>query len=266
MFDDYQLLQRYAHEGSEAAFAELVSKYVNLVYSAALRRLGGDPHLAQDVAQLVFTDLARKARSLRREVVLAGWLHRATRFAAAQLIRGERRRQRRKQEAVVMNISESTSDWEQIRPLLDEALDELSRVDRDALILRFMEQRSFSEVGRALGSNEEAARKRVSRALERLRELMVSRGVTTTAAALSTAVTVNAVQVVPAGLTSTLTTAALASTGTGAAATLTALKFMAATKLKLGLGALALAGVATILLMEYQSKVRLREENESLRG
>src|SRR5206468_4836074 len=237
MLDDHQLLRRYANDGSEAAFAELVSRYVNLVYSAALRRAGGDEHLAQDVAQLVFTDLARKARSLPHEVVLAGWLHRATRFAAAQLIRTERRRQRREQEAVVMNISESTSDWEQIRPLLDEALDELSRADRDAVILRFMEQRSFSEIGRALGSNEEAARKRVSRALEKLRALMVRRGVTTTAAALSTAVTVNAVQVVPAGLAATLTTASLASAGTGTATTLTTLKFMAATKLKIGLGA-----------------------------
>src|SRR5258705_146131 len=131
MFDDHQLLRRYANDGSEAAFAELVSRYVNLVYSAALRRAGGDAHLAQDVAQLVFTDLARKARSLPPEVVLAGWLHRATRFAAAQLIRGERRRQRREQEAVGMNISESTSGWGEIRPLLDEALDELSGADRD---------------------------------------------------------------------------------------------------------------------------------------
>src|SRR6266446_2380915 len=149
MLNDEQLLRRYAADGSEAAFGELVSRYVNLVYSAALRRAGGDAHLAQDVAQLVFTDLARKAGSLPPEVVLAGWLHRATRFAAAELIRSERRRKRREQEAVVMNISESTSDWEQIRPLLDEALDELSRTDRDAVILRFMEQRSFSEVGRA---------------------------------------------------------------------------------------------------------------------
>ncbi len=265
MSGDHQLLRRYADEGSEAAFAELVSKYVNLVYSAALRRAGGDTHLAQDVAQLVFADLARKAGSLSPEVVLAGWLHRATRFAVAQVIRSERRRQCREQEAVAMNTSESGSDWEQIRPLLDEALDELSAADRDALILRFMEQRSFSEVGRALGSNEEATRKRVSRALEKLRELMVRRGVTTTAAALSTAVTVNAVETVPAGLAATLTTASLASAGTGTATTLTALKFMAATKLKLGLSVFAIASAATVLLMEHQSKVTMRKENDSLR-
>src|SRR5580765_1399437 len=136
MLDDRQLLRRYVADGSEAAFGELVARYVNLVYSAALRRTGGNTHLAQDVAQLVFTDLARKAGSLPRDVVLAGWLYRATRYATAQLIRTERRRQSREQEAVTMNVIESAStpDWEQIRPLLDEALDELSRVDRDALL------------------------------------------------------------------------------------------------------------------------------------
>jgi len=103
MDDDRQLLRRYAKDGSEAAFGELVARHVNLVYSAALRRTGGDAHLAQDVAQLVFTDLARKARSVPENVVLAGWLHRATRYAAAQLLRTERRRAAREQEAVTMN-------------------------------------------------------------------------------------------------------------------------------------------------------------------
>ena len=174
MLDDRQLLRRYA-DGSEAAFGELVARYVNLVYSAALRRARGDWRLAQDAAQLVFTDLARKARSLPKGVVLAGWLHRATRYAAAQLLRTERRRQAREQEAVAMKALEfkSTRDWEQIRPLLDEALDRLNCTDRDASLLRFFEQRSLAEVGRALGSNEDAARKRVSRALERLRALLL---------------------------------------------------------------------------------------------
>ena len=153
MFDDRQLLQQYADEGSEAAFGELVARYVNLVYSAALRRTGGDAHLAQDVAQLVFTDLARKAGSLPKDVVLSGWLHRASRFAAAQLMRTEHRRQAREQEAATMNAleSEPTPDWRDIRPLLDEALDALGDGDRDALLLRFFEQRSLAEVGRAIG-------------------------------------------------------------------------------------------------------------------
>src|SRR5437870_13830471 len=114
MLDDHQLLRRYANDGSEAAFAELVSRYVNLVYSAAFRRTGGDAHLAQDVAQLVFSDLARKARTLPDGVVLAGWLHRATRYAAAQLLRTERRRVEREKKAVAMSTleSEPAPDWE----------------------------------------------------------------------------------------------------------------------------------------------------------
>jgi RNA polymerase sigma factor (sigma-70 family) len=146
MFDDQQLLRRYLADGSEAAFGELVARYVNLVYSTALRRTGGDAHLAQDAAQLVFTDLARKVRSLPENVVLAGWLHRATQFAAAQLLRTDRRRMAREQEAVAMNAltPETTPDWNQIRPLLDLALDELGDDDRDAVILRFFEQRSLA--------------------------------------------------------------------------------------------------------------------------
>jgi RNA polymerase sigma factor (sigma-70 family) len=178
MVEDQQLLREYAAGGSEAAFGELVARYVNLVYSAALRRAGGDPHLAQDAAQLVFADLARKARSLPKGVVLAGWLHRATYYAAAQLLRTERRRQAREEEAVAMNAltSEPATDWEQLRPLLDQALDRLGAADRDALVLRFFEQRSLAEVGHALGSNEDAARKRVTRALEKLRADLVRRG------------------------------------------------------------------------------------------
>jgi RNA polymerase sigma factor (sigma-70 family) len=267
MPDDQQLLRRYASDGSEAAFGELVARHVNLVYSVALRRANGDTHLAQDVAQLVFTDLARKARSLPKNVVLAGWLHRATRFAAAQSIRTERRRQLREQEAVTMNTfkSESTPDWEQIRPLLDEALDELSRADRDALLLRFMEQRSLAEVGHALGANEDAARKRVSRALEKLRAQLVRRGVTTTAAALSTAITVSAVQVAPAGLAATLTSGSLATAAAGTGTTLTLLKFMAMTKLKLGIiSVVVIASVATSLVIQNESQAKIRQTSSEL--
>src|SRR5581483_6396317 len=140
--DDSQLLARYCAEGSETAFAEIVSRHVALVYSAALRRTGGDAHLAQDVAQIVFADLARKARWLPRTVVLAGWLHRAARYAAAQLMRTEQRRRGREQHALAMNTlhAEPEPDWNEIRPWLDEALDRLGATDRDALLLRFFEQ------------------------------------------------------------------------------------------------------------------------------
>ena len=268
MLADRQLLRRYAADGSEAAFGELVGRYVNLVYSAALRRTGGDPELAKDAAQLVFTDLARKARAFPPGVVLAGWLHRATRFAAGQLLRTERRRQAREQEAVAMNAleAEPAPDWDQIRPLLDDALDRLDRADRDALLLRFFEQRSLAEVGQALGANEDAARKRVSRALEKLRADLVRRGVTTTAAALSTAISVNAVQVAPAGLAATLTSASLAGAAAGTGTTLTLLKLMTMTKLQAGIiGTIVVAGVATPLVVQHQSLVKLREENRALR-
>src|SRR5690242_3544412 len=134
MLDDQELLKSYAEEGSDAAFGDLVARYVNLVHSAALRRVNGDLELARDVAQIVFTDLARKARWLPTSVVLAGWLHRATRFAAGHVLRAEHRRKAREQEAVLMNSNEGEPglDWDRIRPILDTALDGLSRTDRDA--------------------------------------------------------------------------------------------------------------------------------------
>jgi RNA polymerase sigma factor (sigma-70 family) len=268
MFDDRQLLRQYADEGSEAAFGELVARYVNLVYSAALRRTGGDAHLAQDVAQLVFTDLARKAGSLPADVVLSGWLHRASRFAAAQLMRSEHRRQAREQEAATMNAleSEPTPDWRDIRPLLDEALDALGDGDRDALLLRFFEQRSLAEVGRALGANEDTARKRVNRALEKLRGRLIRRGVTTTGVALSAAISVNAVQAAPVGLAATFTSASLAGAAAGTGATLSILKLMAMTKLQSAVvGAIFVGGVATTLLIQHQAHARLRQLDESAR-
>ena len=226
MLEDEQLLRQYVADGSEAAFGELVARHVNLVFSAALRRAAGDTHLAQDVAQMVFGDLARKARFLPKQVVLAGWLHRATQYAAAQLLRTEHRRHAREQEAVAMNAleSEPSPDWEQIRPALDAALDRLDRPERDALLLRYFEQRSLAEVGRALGSSEDAARKRVARALEKLRADLIRRGVTTTAGALCAALAANAVQAAPAGLAATLASASLAGPAVGTGTTLALLE------------------------------------------
>src|SRR5437763_4207924 len=185
MLEDQELLKSYTEEGSDGAFGALVSRYVNLVHSAALRRVNGDQDLARDVAQVVFTDLARKARGLPRSVVLAGWLHRATRFAAGHVLRAERRRKAREQEAALMNSiqSEPGPDWDRIRPILDTALDELSRMDRDAVVLRFFEQHSLAKIGQLLGVTEEAARKRVSRALEKLRVHLARRGTTVAGAA-----------------------------------------------------------------------------------
>src|SRR4030095_4434207 len=144
MNDSEQWLRRDVEEGSEDAFGQLVSRYINLVYSTALRQVGGDNYLAQDVAQTVFTDLARKARSLPRGVVLAGWLHRHTCFTAAKAVRGERRRQAREKEASQMNaVNDSASTWQQLAPLLDDAMNGLATSDRDVLVLRFFEGQNF---------------------------------------------------------------------------------------------------------------------------
>lgn len=265
MSDDRQLLRRFTAEHSEAAFGELLTRHLPLVYSAALRQMGGDAHLAQDVAQSVFTDLARKAPGLSEKVVLAGWLHRGTIFAARQILRSENRRRAREQQAVTMNVIQSEPEdhgWQQIRPLLDEALQQLSPADRDALLLRFFEQQSLAQIGTRLGGSEDAARKRIARALEKLRAILQRRGVATTAAVLSATISANAIQAVPVGLAATLTTTSLATIGTGT--TLTFLKIMTATQIKLGLGALVAAGVVTTFVIQYQAQKKLSSDNQSL--
>jgi hypothetical protein len=162
--------------------------------------------------------------------------------------------------------SETTTDWEQIRPLLDEALDELGRNDRDALLLRFFEQRSLAEVGHALGSNEDAARKRVTRALEKLRARLTRRGVTTSAVTLSTALPIHGIQAAPVGLAATLTSASLASAAAGTGSTLTLLKLMATIKLKAGIvSAIVVASVATSFVIQHQAQAKMREVDASLR-
>jgi len=266
---DPQLLRSFARDRSESAFAELVARHLPMVYSAALRQMNGDIHGAKDIAQLVFTDLARKSRALSENVVLAGWLHRATIFAARQMRRGERRRQDREQQAAAMNTIEpklepENSDWAQIHHLLDEALDHLNKTDRDALLLRFFRQQSFAEVGASLGGTEEAARKRVGRALEKLRLILRRRGVTTTTAALSATISANAVQPAPAGLAAVIAHSSLAAAGTET--TFALLKIMTATHIKLGFGALVVAGVTTTFIVQHQMQAHLRDENQSLQG
>lgn len=246
---DVQLLRDYAEGGHEAAFRELVERYAGLVYAGALRQVAS-PDLARDIAQSVFTDLARKARLLVGQTAgdrpLAGWLHRSTRYAALNHRRDARRRianERQAMEQLIIN-SETASAWENIRPLLDEALDSLEEDDREALLLRYFKNQDFRAVGLALGVSDDTAQKRVSRAVERLREYFSRRNVTIGTGTLTALLAAYAVQSAPAGLAAALAATALAGTGayvTAVAATKTAAlvtvpKVLAAGALAIALG------------------------------
>lgn len=222
MNDDAALLRRYVEEGTEEAFAELVRRHVNLVYGAALRRTGGNAQLAADVAQQVFIALARGAQRLSPQTVLPAWLHTATRNAALNLMTSERRRRRRESEAVASGVagvaSEAAPAWEELRPWLDAAVDELPEADRASVILRFFERRPFAEIGAALRVSEDAARVRTERAIEKLRVLLHRRGIRSTAAALAACVGSQSSISAPAGLAATLAAQSLAASGGAALA------------------------------------------------
>jgi RNA polymerase sigma factor (sigma-70 family) len=270
MMEDAELLRRYAVERSEAAFTELVRRNVDLVYSAALRLVNGDAHRAQDVTQQAFAEFARQANRLMGHPAPLAWLYTTTRLAALRTIRAEQRRTAREQEATTMNelLREPTRepDWDRVRPVLEHAMHELGEKDRYAVLLRFFQNKSLKEVGVALGLGENAARMRVDRALEKLRAKLVRRGITTTAAVLSAAISVNAVQVAPAGLAATLSGASLAGAAIGTGTTLTLLRFMATTKLKAGvISAIVVASVVTPLVIQRQAHAKLSDQNEALR-
>ena len=210
---DLELLKRYARDHAEDAFAELVRRHVNLVHSAALRQVRS-PQLAEEVAQSVFTDLARNAHRLTSDTILTAWLYQVTRCTAIDVVRREARRQLREQIATEMNaMNATTHEWTRIEPLLDEAMSALDETDRAAVLLRYFENKSLREVGATLGTSDDAAQKRVSRAVERLREFFAKRGVTVGASGLAVVISVNAVQAAPVGLAVTITsTATLAGT------------------------------------------------------
>jgi RNA polymerase sigma factor (sigma-70 family) len=267
MMDTQQLLAEYAGNGSEAAFRELVARYINFVYSVALRLVDGDTQLAEDVTQTVFIALAKNGRTLSREVMLGGWLHQHTYHVATKAVRGERRRQSREREAVDMQTlqDDSAAEWRQVAPILDESITQLGSEDRTAILLRFFEQHDFRSVGQALGSTEDAARMRVNRALEKLHSLLKHRGVILPVAALGTVLTAEAVTAAPVGLAVKISSVALAGVA-GTGTTLTLLKAMTMTKLQVGIiGAILVAGVLTPLMIQHQAQVNLREENQSLR-
>ncbi len=267
MTDSQTLLAEYAKNGSESAFRELVTRYLNFVYSVALRLVGGDTHLAEDVTQTVFISLATKGRTLSRGVMLGGWLHQHTYHIATKAVRAGRRRQFREREAVEMNTlqDDSGAHMRQVAPILDEAITQLGSEDRTAILLRFFEQRDFRSVGEALGSTEDAARMRVNRALEKLHSLLTHRGVTLSVAALGTALTADAVTAAPVGLAVTISSVALASAAAGTGTTLTLMKLMTVTKLQVGIvSGIVVASAVTSLQIEHQTQTKMRQVDVSL--
>jgi len=248
MNDDLTLLREFAAAHSEAAFATLVSRHVNLVYSVALRQVR-DPLMAEEITQAVFIILARKADSISDKTILPGWLCRTARYAGTEALRKQRRRQQREQEAYMQSLlnEPETETWTHIAPLLDGAMETLGRKDHDALVLRFFEGKNFAEVGAALGANEDNARMRVNRALEKLRKIFTKRGVSSTTAILAGAISANSVQAAPVGLAVKISAVAVAKGAAASTSTLTlikgALKIMAWTKMKTAV----VVGVTVIL-------------------
>jgi len=264
---DQQLLRDYAERRTEAAFAELVRRHVDLVYSAALRMVR-DAHLAEDVTQGAFVALAQNAGQLADRSVLSGWLHRTAQNLAANAVRSEVRRRDREQEAVAMNelfAPEPNAIWEHIAPQLDAALGELSEPDRDALLLRYFERKSAREMAQTLGTTEDAAQKRVSRAVERLREFLSKRGVAVGASGLVVVIAANAVQAAPVGLAATIATAAvLAGTAVHTSTVITATKAIAMTTLQKTLVTATLAVVAGAGIYEARQTSMLRSQVQTV--
>lgn len=269
--DDISLLREYAAAGSEAAFETLVNRRIGLVYSAALRQVR-DPQLAEEVTQTVFIVLARKAHRIPHETALTGWLFNATRLTAQARTRAEAKRWRHEQEVQMAGEIESDKTepfWKQISPMLDDALGTLGEKDRRAVLLRYFENKSLAEIGTSLAVSEDGARKRISRALERLNRYFLRHGVSSTTALLLAALPAHSVQAAPAALAKSVTLLAAAQGAASGAATIAltkgTLKLMLWTKTQTAAAGLVLAGLATVAVMQHHSQARAQEENNALR-
>lgn len=265
MIADSELLRRYQESRCERAFTALVERHIDFVYSAARRQVGGNADLAKDVAQQVFIELAQKAGSLLPETVLTVWLYTRTRFAASKALRSEQRRHAREEKACMeLHPTTPEPEWDELQPVLDTVMHELDERDRTAVLLRYFEKKPLADVGARLGLTEDAVRMRLVRALDRLRQLLARRGVTSTTAALAGLLAQQTVTAAPVGLALNIAGTALAS----ASATTTGLTLGAimATKSKIALATAAVVALATPLVMRHQASVKLREATELLRA
>jgi RNA polymerase sigma factor (sigma-70 family) len=271
---DEDLVERFRRTESDEAFAQIVDRYLDLVYSVALRHTA-NPHHAEEITQAVFIVLARRASSLNRRTVLPGWLYHAARLTAANFLRSEMRRSRREQEAFMQSTLKETQQealWVELSPLLDTAMADLKPSDRDALVLRYFQNKSLPEVGKVLGVGERAAQKRVGRALEKLRRVFAKRGVAATVTIIAAEISSHSIQAAPLGLATKITAAALKGSAV-AASTLTLVKgtiqvmTWLKTKTAVALGsATLLAGGATLAVAHINHAHAQQERAEALQN
>ncbi len=270
MTNDAEMLSQFVQDpGTRAgqdAFAELVNQHLNLVYSAAMRQVRS-PELAEEVSQTVFAQLAHNAAALKPGTVLAAWLHRVTHHAAIDVVRREARRQAREKIACEMGqlMNDHAENWVEIEPHLDEAVQSLEETDRSAILLRYFENKSLREVGETLGTSEDAAQKRVSRALERLRDYFIDKKIAVPAGGLAVVISANVIRAAPAALFSKIAAGSLTvPVAATASASLTTAKIIAMTTLqKITVGAL-LVGAAVTIAYQHHEVSRLHQENETI--
>lgn len=251
--NDAELLRDFVERRSDSAFAEIVKRHINLVYSTALRMVR-DSALAQDVAQSVFVELARKASSIRDGNALPGWLYRATRFQSANVVRAEQTRRRHETEAMMQANLQTDDAWEQIRSEIEEAMEALDPADQNLVLMRFFENQNWRDVSSALALSEDTAQRRVDRALEKLRTYYARKGVAVSASVIGLAVATHAVQAAPVGLASSVSVASLAGVATGQSVSLlTLIKSMLMKKTAYALLFLAIVAGISVPVMRARS-------------
>lgn len=267
MRDDAELLRLYAVDRSNEAFAELVQRHIGSVYAVARRRLGGNAHLAEEVTQEVFADLARKAASLSQRETLVGWLFVAARFASAKAVRRDKQWASLHRKAEQMNEPESNSalerSWDEMRPVLDDSIHELNERDREVILLYFFDKRTYADIGAKLSITDSGARMRIERALEKMRISLGRRGITSTTAALTVALGGQAVAAVPGGLAASVTTAALAGAIHPSAAALLYLMSITKTQLAVVLG-IVITGASIMGVVEQRKISTLLTQQNAL--